>query len=258
MKIYIFADMEGISGISHENYTEPGAVHYARGQQFLTDDVNACVRGCFRAGATEVLIQDGHWSGYNILWEKLDPRAELLQGGIQGMRYPGLEGSRALILLGYHAKAGTAAAFLDHTYSPRGIQNKWLNGMEVGEFALDAAVAAEYGVPVIMTSGDDKLCREAAEWLPEVVTCQVKKAYAVNTVCMLSAEQAHALIEAKTIEAIDRIGKIPLRKADTPVVVRTQGAQRNYAPVNLPNYKMIDARTWEVTAATVEEALWKM
>ena len=255
MKIYIFVDMEGISGISGSEFITPTGRYYETGRRLYTMDANACIRGCLAAGATEIVVRDGHSSGTHMIYEELHPAAALIQGDSGGVRFPELAGAAAMILLGYHAMAGVSGALLEHTYSSASIQSILLNDEPVGEFAIDAAIAAEHGVPVIMTSGDDKLCREAATWLPEVVTCQVKKGLSCQGAAMLSMERAHRLIEEKTASAIGLIGRIPLRRVAAPVVMRREAVERCGVSRPHPQVKIIDARTCEITAASVGEAL---
>ena len=104
---------------------------------------------------------DHHSSGSNVNPESIDKRAQLIQGKTPENRFKDIEGSAALILLGYHAKALTPGGTLAHSFSSASIQGMWLNGREVGEIGVDAAIAAEYNVPVVMVSGDDKCCAEA-------------------------------------------------------------------------------------------------
>jgi D-amino peptidase len=258
MKIYIYADMEGISGISGSSFVLSEGVNYQLGRRLLTQDINACVKSCFKAGATEVTVCDGHASGTNVLWEELDPRAELIQGSGYRERFPGIAGSAGLILLGYHAMAGTFEALLEHSYSSREIQNIWLNGKKVGEFGLDASIAADKGIPVIMTSGDDKLCEEAHLFHPEVITCQVKDGLGGQAARMLSAVRAHELIEKKTAEAIKKIKTIKPPKIKFPATLRIEKVERGSIP-NRDNVKLVDGRTYEsVGRAAVEEAYKKL
>ena len=56
MKIYIFADMEGISGISDAAYVLPGEAKYAYGCKYLTREINICAAACLEAGADEVIV----------------------------------------------------------------------------------------------------------------------------------------------------------------------------------------------------------
>ena len=72
MKIYIQTDIEGVAGFcffenradkSYENIQ-----HRHRMYQLLTDEVNAAVKAAFDSGADEVLVNDSHGSGYNLLF----------------------------------------------------------------------------------------------------------------------------------------------------------------------------------------------
>ncbi len=259
MKIYVFVDMEGISGISGSSFVNDDGADYQIGRKYFTLDINACVRGCFAAGAEAVIVRDGHASGNNAIWELVDSRAELIQGANPpDNRYgPGLEDCDALILLGYHAFAGTPGALLEHTYSSKSIQNLWLNGKLVGETGIDAAIAAEYGVPTIMASGDDKLCREAQGWVPGVVTCQVKLGLSCQGARLLSLETAHKLIEDKTTEAVGKLGSIPLLELERPVTLRKEVVERGQLKTG-PGITVIDGRTTEITAAKLEDALFRL
>ncbi len=257
MRIYVFCDMEGISGVCGSDYVTRDGRYYALGRKFMTWDINACVRGCFAGGAEAVIVRDGHSDGKHVFWEELDPRVELVQGASGQRRMPGLEACDALILLGYHAMAGTAGAILEHTMSSKSIQNFWLNGRLVGEFGVDAGIASDQGKPTIMTSGDDKLCAEARAWVPEVVTCQVKEGLDCQGGRLLSPKVAHGRIEERATEAVSRIGDIPPMQIERPVTLRRELVERG----RLPNawaraeVRIVDGRTYEVTADTVEQAL---
>jgi D-amino peptidase len=150
--------------------------------------------------------------------------------------------------------AGTQDALLEHTYSSASIQNMWLNGKQVGEFAIDSAIAAEYGVPTIMVSGDDKVCEEAKAWMPDLVTCEVKKAMTCQGAILLSLENAHKLIEEKTIEAIGRIDKIKVPQIEKPAKLRQEKVERGVVKEGMGK-EIIDGRTVEITSDSVEKAL---
>ena len=250
MKIYIFADMEGCSGIAGSAYINGPLADL--GRELMLQDVNACAAGCFKAGATEVLLRDGHGGGGNIAMAQLDPRVEMISGDTPRSRFADLGGSAGLILLGYHAMAGTEAAVLEHTYSSTGIQNLWLNGRKAGEFAVDAAIAAEHGVPTLLATGDDKLCAEAVAWLPEVFTCQVKTSYSSQGARLIPLAKAHALIEEKTIEAIRSTGRIPFLALNYPVTLRQEFVERRRCPENHA-YRYLDGRTIELTGDSLEK-----
>ena len=49
MKIYIFVDMEGISGISGSEFVKTDGRLYGTARCYYTGDLNVCARACFKA-----------------------------------------------------------------------------------------------------------------------------------------------------------------------------------------------------------------
>lgn len=256
MNIVVMVDMEGISGICRKSQVRPDGEHYQAARRFLTWDTNACVDGCFRGGADSVTVRDAHGGGYHFIWEELDPRASYAQGGGRhGLRIPGIEKADGMILLGYHAMAGTPQAILEHTMSSAEWQNFWLNGKKAGEVAIDAGMAGDYGVPTIMVSGDDKLCREARQWLKGVVAVEVKQGLDLEYGILLSKDVAHQRIRDGAARAVRKCREIPPLKIPRPVRMRLELVSRGVVPVGRPGVRAIDGRTYEVTGPNVEAAL---
>ncbi|HET7599099.1 MAG TPA: M55 family metallopeptidase [Gemmatimonadales bacterium] len=182
MRVYISVDMEGVAGIVHEDQTNPVdprcAGEYSRGRRLMTAEANAAIEGALAAGAAYVLVNDSHWLMRNILADELDQRAELMSGDPKRLSMmEGIEaGFDAAVFIGYHARAGTALAMLDHTMTDE-LRDVRLNGRSVGEIGLNAALAGAYGVPVAFVSGDRACADEAREFLgPDVQTLAVKHA----------------------------------------------------------------------------------
>lgn len=161
MKICISVDMEGISGINTKEHVLSDARLYGEARRMLTEDINAAVRGAFAGGADEVIVMDMHGGSNNVLTEQLDERALLLVGTPHFPRFPFLNGSDGLFLVGYHAQAGTERGSLEHTMTSTAWHKYLVNGVPFGEVGVDADIAGWEGVPVVMVSGDDKLCDEA-------------------------------------------------------------------------------------------------
>ncbi len=255
MKIYIMVDIEGISGIFSQEQTAFRAPFWQEGRKFMTADVNACVKGCLEGGATEVLVRDCHGRANTLLRDELLHNVNYVQGKFANVRFPGIDNCSGIIFLGYHAMAGTRNGILDHTWSSQDIQNVWMNGKRSGEFAVDAAIAGEHNVPAVMVSGDDKLCAEARELIPDIITAEVKQGLAREGGCFLSQHKAHTLISAKACEAMGKIGSIKPFKVVSPVKYRVEMLHGNCPNPsgNKPYLKIIDARTCEVTGNTVEE-----
>lgn len=255
MKIFVMVDMEGISGICRSSQVMPDGEHYQASRRYMTWDANACVAGCLAGGAKRVVVRDAHASGFNFIWEDLDPRAEYIQGASGVERMPGIGGFDGLILLGYHALAGTPRAILEHTMSSQGWQNFFMNGRPAGEVAIDAGIAGDHGVPTIMVSGDDKLCRESRRLMPGLVAVQVKTGLDCQGGLVLPKQRAHRLIADGAEKAVRQCRKIKPYRVRHPVTMRLELVSRGKVPAGRPHVKVIDGRTYEVTAPSVGEAL---
>ncbi len=260
MKIYIFADMEGISGVScrgHVLSSEPAL--YATGRERMAADINACVAGCFQGGADVVIVRDGHGGGCNVDPRRIDSRAELIQGATPGVRFSGIGDSDGLILLGYHAKAGTPGALLEHSYNSKAFQNMWLNGRKAGEIAMDAAIAAEYGVPVILVTGDDKACMEARSWLPEVSVCCVKTSSGLEKTELLPLETAHQRITDAAADSCRRCQEFKMLSLDRPVTLRIEMMERLQRRIEGAVYPdPDDCRIYEKSGESLEKLFFDL
>jgi D-amino peptidase len=155
MRVYISVDMEGIAGVTHEDQADPieprHAGEYNRFRRLMTNEANAAIAGALEAGAETILVNDSHWLMRNLLAEELNPAAELLSGGPKRLSMvEGIDGGfDAAMFIGYHARAGTRNATIDHTYTSR-VYEARLNGEPAGELALNAAMAGVHGVSVAL------------------------------------------------------------------------------------------------------------
>jgi len=182
VRVYISVDMEGVAGVVHESQTDPTdpahAAEYARFRRLMTGEANAAIEGALAAGARKVVVNDSHWFMRNLLADELHQAAELLSGDPKPRSMvEGIDaGFDAALFIGYHARAGTRYAVLDHTYADR-IHEVRLNGHAVGELGINATLAGVSGVPVALVSGDSSLAAEARALLGEhVATVVVKQA----------------------------------------------------------------------------------
>ncbi|AQU65743.1 M55 family metallopeptidase [Streptomyces niveus] len=176
MKILISADMEGATGVTWPGDVLPGTPQWERCRTLFTSDVNAAVLGFLDGGADDVLINEAHWSMRNLLLEQLDDRAQLLTGRhktlsmVEGVQHGDVD---AIAFIGYHTGAGTEGV-LAHTYLANSVTGVWLNGARASEGLLNAHVVAEYGVPVVLVTGDDLTCRDADGYAPDARKVAVK------------------------------------------------------------------------------------
>lgn len=254
MKLYVMVDMEGISGIFSKAQIQTGAPFFMAGRQYLTQDVNACIAGCFEGGARQVTVRFAHGDAHQFVWEDLDPRAEYVAGATHE-RMPGLDGCAGLMLVGYHAMAGTRRALLCHTMSSLGWQNFWINGVRSGEIAIDAGIAGDHDVPTVLVTGDDKACREAKRFLPGVLTAVVKEGLNWEAARLLAAPVAHARIRTTAAQAAAACQRLKPYRVKRPVRLRLELCETRSAPEPKPGVRVVDGRTYEVSGPTVEAAL---
>ena len=202
MKIYILADMEGISGIHKPEETQAGSAAYTTGCKLMMDDMNVAIAAAFEAGATAVVACDTHCGGGQLRLDAMDPRATYVTPNA-GLMMPALDESFAgLILLGHHARAGTRNGFLDHTMNSAGWFEFRINDQVVGEIGMEAAYAAHYGVPVIAVTGDEATAVEARALLSDVECAVVKTGIGRNRAHCLSTVEAHKRIRQAIVDAL--------------------------------------------------------
>ncbi|MEU5025635.1 MULTISPECIES: M55 family metallopeptidase [Streptomyces] len=176
MKILISADMEGATGVTWPADVLPGTPQWERCRRLFTSDVSAAVTGFFDGGADEVLINEAHWTMRNLLLEELDERAVMLTGKhkslsmVEGVQHGDVDG---IAFVGYHTGAGTEGV-LAHTYLANSITGVWVDGVPASEGRLNSLVVAEYGVPVVLVTGDDRTCEDAKGYAPGARSVAVK------------------------------------------------------------------------------------
>jgi D-amino peptidase len=209
-KVYISVDMEGISGVTGDDQVSAGSAEYGRSRKLMAEDANAAIRGAFAGGATAVLVNDSHGGQRNLLPEDLDQRASLISHSFK--RHGMMEGLDdtfdAVVFIGYHAKADAPRGLFAHTGSGV-VRDLQINGRSVGEGGMNAALAAWYGVPVVVVSGDDVAVAEVKESAPSARGVIVKRAINVRAVELTPLARARAAIEAAVTEGVRETKKAP-------------------------------------------------
>lgn len=198
MKFVIAVDCEGpacvVGAPSGSLNDAPAQYEFARRQ--ATAEATAAARGLFAAGATQVIVWDNHGGGVNLVYEELDERCDIFHG-VHALRLAMLDQTFAgLLFIGYHARDNTLAAPIAHTFSSATYQWIKINGREIGEIAVDAAVAGAHGVPAIFLASDDKAVAEAQEFFPGITTVTTKVGYSWNAA--LSKHPRRVLKEIET------------------------------------------------------------
>jgi D-amino peptidase len=243
LKIYISADMEGITGVVTNEQLGPQGFEYARFREFMTQEVNAAIEGALAGGATQIVVSDSHGNGQNLLIEKLPrdvllirswPRPLMMMQGID-------ETFAGAIFIGYHSATTNPQGVRAHTISSARLADVRLKGVSVSEAGLNAAIAGHFNVPVIMVSGDDVVVKETQALLGDIEGVVVKWASGFHSAKTLMPEAAQALIREKAKKALDRIKDFKPYKLAGPVQLDVRF--KNYRPSEVLSYLSIVERT---------------
>jgi D-amino peptidase len=250
VKVFLSADMEGVSGLVDAGDVQPGGVDYERGRILMTEDVNAAIRGVHAAAGpgAEITVNDAHGPMRNILPERLDPAARLIRGRpkLMGM-LEGLDGSfDAMVCIGYHARAGTLGV-LSHSFMGHEIEDMWLDERPTGEIGLAQATAAALGVPLAVLSGDDAACAEMTAWGGGAITVPVKYARDRFAAELLPVPEAQAAIEAAVGRGLAHLPAAEPVDREAVLAVRWQSASVAAQLAPIPGTRARDSRTVEVS-----------
>lgn len=197
MKIFLSADMEGISSIVSWEECTPSHPNYPRATEQMTKEVLAACAGAFAAGAEEILVKDAHGPGTNICIDQLPERVRLAR---RWSEHPlsmveGIDASfDAALFIGYHAAAGRDGNFLSHTISRDPFYVK-INDIDASEFLIYSYAAVYMGVPTVYLSGDKQLCTDSVTLHPQLITTSVKEGNAYASICLSPADAIRSIRE---------------------------------------------------------------
>jgi D-amino peptidase len=204
MKVYISADIEGVTGVVHWNETEKSKPEFNEFAEQMTKEVVAACEGATAAGAEELWIKDAHDSARNININKLPKNSKLIR---DWSRHPFCmmqeldESFDAAILIGYHSGGSLSGNPLSHTLNNNKVSYIKINGEVASEFLINTYVASLVGVPVIFVSGDEELCEAANKTNKNIKTVAVKKGVG-NSVISIHPELANERIKNSVQEAL--------------------------------------------------------
>ncbi|WP_246939273.1 M55 family metallopeptidase [Bacillus pinisoli] len=263
MKLFISADIEGISGVATGQQLKTPA-EYQRFRKLMTQDVNAAIKGAFNGGATEVLVADGHGNMSNIFIEDLDSRATLVQGSNRVMcQLEGLDDSFAGILfVGHHGReGGSERTVISHTLAGICVNEMKINGRVVGETEMNAMVAGQFQVPAIFISGDDSYVNEVLETLPDVESAIVKRGIDRFSAELLHPVKAHELIMERVEKAVRRIDQFSPLKVEGPITfeIEMKSPSQALMTTTIPSVTLVDPKTIRFTCedmVTAYKHMW--
>ena len=211
LKVMLLYDMEGVSRATefrHTSFAHPS--EYAEGRKALTDDVNAAIAGLKSAGATEIVVVDGHGSGNNtgpdVLEEQLLAPAKMHYRDTPFDIYMDSydHSFDAIVAIGMHAGAGNRVGFLSHTYTFEDVEYQ-VNGVPFNESMILAAGAARLKIPLIMVSGDDQLEKEIRREMPWIKYAAVKHAVDRAKAEAFPRDEVSKRIETAAREALQNV-----------------------------------------------------
>ena len=209
MKFVVAVDCEGVActvGSPGGSLNDSRDLEFAKLQ--ATREADACARGFFDAGAEQVIVWDNHNGSLNLHYDLLDERCDIALGVGFTQRFPGLDSSFAgVAFVGYHAMDNTEDAVICHTFSSASYQYLKINGTEVGEMAIDGAVAGSRDVPVVFVASDDKGTAEAKAFFQGVETVTTKDALGWNAAISKHPQRAVAEIRSAAQAAAEHLDK---------------------------------------------------
>lgn len=255
MKLFIAIDLEGITGVVSERDTDREGPAAVAAREHMRADLDAVLEGCFAAGADQVVVCDAHDVGRNLDVAGLPPGVVLVGGS--PTPYSMLQGidrdCEGALFVGYHARAGTAAAVLEHTWSYK-VFAVSLGDLEVGEFGLGALLAGHFGVPAVFLSGDDKVAAEAEALVPGIVTTVVKTGIARLAASLFPPQDARVRLRADVERGLRAAEKpAPLAWNGEPLRLTFTRVEFCDRAAGCPGVRRLDGCTLEITGADFDE-----
>ncbi len=256
IRVLISADMEGITGVTCPDDVKPGGARWGYFRQLMAADVNAAVEGFFAAEAESVVVNDAHASKRNVPIEALDERGSLISGTHKrlGMMEGIDAGVDAVAFIGYHTGAGRQGV-LSHTYIGTTILDVQINGEPANEGRMNALLAAEHGVPVVLITGDDLTCEDAATWAPGAQRVAVKTCIDRYAARCLPPVQTAALIRAAAERSVESVESPARPEGPFTYEVMFDATQAVIATTAIPSVEQVGERSVAFTLPTMVEAI---
>jgi D-amino peptidase len=159
-----------------------------------------------------------------------------------------------VVFLGYHTGAGVDGV-LSHTYLPNQITGVWLDGHHASEGRLNAALAHEHGVPVLLVTGDDLTCVDAKSYAPDAHSVAVKECVSrYAAICKPPAVTATEITTAATA-SMPRAGRTDPSATPHRIEVEFDAAHLAAATAVIPTVDQLDVRRVGFDADTMTEAM---
>src|SRR5688572_11366188 len=276
-RVYFIADMEGMGSVVHqreviagnegERYRDRTSQDYWNHYRaLLTDEVNAAIAGARSAGARSFVVNEGHGGNLfaNILPWQLDQDAILIRGYPKPMvMSTGIDSTfGAFAFTAAHANAGSGGV-MSHTYA---FDKFSVNGTVLNEPGINAWVAGEFGVPLVLVSGDDVVVEETKKMFPDIVGVVVKTAVGGTAAITWSPKKVQQMMRDSTALAVRRAQEKRFKPFTLAKPYRVEFTLRRTYPEEyvtgvdqlIQKYKMEkgEGRTYRMTTSSAREIAW--
>ncbi len=257
-KIFISADIEGITDVTTWAETEVGCTGYDEACAQMTREVAAACEAVLEAGYVPV-VRDGHETAVNIRHIDLPDGTELMRGWAchPGSMMAGINDSYSgVFYIGYHAPAGSNGSPLAHTVDRERIRWIKINGKLASEFTINSLYAASRGVPSLLITGDEMMCQMAREEVPQIAAVAVKRCRGSSTHNLHPLEACRRIREtaARQLEAFAKAPYGPAQVPETLVMEICLGShQAVLSALRLPGVEKVDEATVRCTTKNPRE-----
>ena len=256
MKVFISADIEGVTGVTSWSETRYGGQGYEEACRQMGLEVKAACDAAIELGY-EVVVKDGHEDALNLDPWQLPRGVQLIRGWRTSPEamMGGLDATfDACLYLGYHSAEGTNSSPLAHTIEHELFNWMKINGKLASEFSMNALWAAYYGVPSVFLSGDEGICSHGKEVCPGLVTVATKACTGNSTWNLHpqdALEQIREGVKAALQQKPDLIS--PEEKYSLQIHFKEHQNARNASWY--PGAKLIDSNIVEYTAKDVRDLM---
>lgn len=258
MKAFISVDLEGMPYVVTPGHLRLKGALYKEARSIATKVTLIVADELNKNGCENVVIADSHGPMVNILVDDLPEYVEIIRGFPRPVSMvSGVEGCDIALFLGYHAKFGTPKSSFDHTYSGGSINKVQVNGIVTSEFLLNAYVAGELKVPVVLVAGEAQLLqddvKQYAPWAENVVLKHSLSRVSARSSSMVKIEKELRKAVRKAVRSKD---DAKLLLAEKPVKMKITFLTSHFADVAelLPIVKRIDGLNVEYTARNMIQA----
>ncbi|NWF86873.1 M55 family metallopeptidase [Candidatus Bathyarchaeota archaeon] len=260
MKAFISVDMEGMPYIVVLSHLNLKGTLYSEARKIATKVTLTAAEELNKHGFDEIVVADSHGPMVNLLVDDLPEYVEIVRGYPRPLSMvAGIEDCKAALFLGYHAKFGTMKSTFDHTYSGRAVNKVEVNGIEASEFLLNAYVAGDLNVPIMLVAGEAQLLKDDVKrYAPWAETLALKDSFSR----MSAKSRSMVRIEKELREAVKKAvkkfnhGTVKPLKVKKPVKIGVSFLASHFADAAelLPMVKRVDGLKVEYTAKSMVEA----